>query len=375
MTTRIAVLGGGPAGLYAAWLWGRARPTDEVRLWERRAPGSSDGYGLIFGRTALAALGRTDPKLAAELNSAGVWFGMIRVQTAPSTAARTAPGFVGVHRSALLDLLYRRCRAVGVDLMHRQDAPDPLALAATHDLVIVADGASSLARARIADRLGSSEREVGVPFAWLSTRVPHDALTFRFGRSAGGGTYLGHVYPYGCGESTLLVEDLSAEGSAAAVSPDALVGSLFPGDAPRAVIGNNDGTVRWRAFRAVTNERWSTGNVVLVGDAAHTTHYSIGSGTKLALDDAWALVDVLLAAPDLASGLASYEACRRPVVERAQHVAETSREWFAAAASLVDRQAAEVLPTLITRGGRLGMHDLMLADGLGLPAPDGPGVL
>jgi anthraniloyl-CoA monooxygenase len=330
---RAVVIGGGPAGLYAAWWIRSLNRHADVTVWERHAPRETEGFGVIVSRSALSRIAVRDPELADGIIQAGASFASIQLLTADARERIASPGFTGIERGVLLGLLHDRCRQSGVTVYHRRAAPPVTELAGQADVVVIAEGVGSRSRDSLAPQFGTRITEHGMHYAWLGTSGRFEELTFTVQRERGG-TVLGHAYPYSPDRSTFLVEltlsDTVAAGVCEAEDPGApsipalerlLAGSL--GGYP--LLANRS---RWRRFRRVENDTWWTGNVVLIGDSAHTTHYSIGSGTKLALDDAAVLGEALAGEASITEAFLAYEAARRPVVAKAQDVAERSSMWF-----------------------------------------------
>ncbi|NJQ03808.1 hypothetical protein [Streptomyces zingiberis] len=372
---RIAVAGGGPAGLAFAAFARLAGPPDEVTVWERHRGEDTYGFGVILPPAALAALRSADPVLADRLAPHLTGWDEVTVDRRGRSLTVRAPRLGAVSRRTLLRLLRERCAELGVRLHLGVPAPDIAELRAGWDLVVAADGARSAVRTALAGEFRATTEELAPDYIWLGVEREFPGLTFLVADTPRG-PVTAHVYPYAPGRSTFLVE--------AAHRPD-------PGEPARLFAGPLDGArllenrSRWSRFPQLTTATWATGgtagsggiggsgrrrgagSVVLLGDAAHTAHYSIGSGTRLALDDARALVAALRSGHPLPRALAAYEAARRPAVDRTQRLGRVSAGWFAGLGAGRDPadgvRAGEATPErfltdLLTRGGRISLADL-----------------
>ena len=335
---RVAVIGGGPAGLATAALLRRNGVAGEVVLWERERSKDA-GFGVILPPGVQATATRMGAGVTEGLREASVdWRSMKVRRDGSSWSIPASPGLAAISRSAINAALWEACVVAGVR-MRVGLAPALTAISRVFDLVVCADGAGSIAAATGFD---VRVRRIGPPYVWLGLDEAVDSLEFT-AQATAAGTYISHAYPYSPSASTFLVEGPRAL-SAAAVS------ALFSRSV-RTAPGN--GALHWRSFRERTVHPWSLRNVVLVGDAAHTAHYSIGYGTALALDDAEALVRALSDESHLESALGRYEAVRRPVVERAQERGRVSAHWFSMLDDHMDLPLEKFAASLLTRGGRL----------------------
>lgn len=325
---RVAVIGGGPGGLYAAALLKRLDPAREVTVWERNAPDDTFGFGVVLSDETLGGIEHADPVVHDALRRHFVRWDDIDIVHRGRRHTSGGHGFAALGRQRLLDVLHGRCHDLGVDLRFRSTAPHPDRLAATHDLVVAADGINSTTRQARAEAFRPRVTAHRCRYIWLATDFAFDAFRFEIAETEHGVMQL-HAYPYAPDASTVIVEmreevwraagfdELGEEESAdrcAKVFAEALRG--------RPLRSNRSA---WTTFRTVTTEHWSHGNVVLLGDAAHTAHFSIGSGTKLAVEDALALAACLREHPDHDTALAAYEQERKPVVASTQRAA--GRAW------------------------------------------------
>src|SRR3954454_23581618 len=344
---RIAVLGGGPGGLFAAALAKSADPSREVTVFERNRAEDTFGFGVVFSDATLAGIHAADPVLRTALTEHGVHWDPIEVRLHAERLLCHGNGMAAVERKTLLSLMQRRAIEVGVDVRFSTEAdPDEL-LAAGYDLVVAADGANSRMRDRVAAVFGPSAHTATAKFVWLGTTYPFTGLTFVHERGPHG-VFAVHGYPIGNGVSTFIVE--TDEPSWRAAGLDRFDVSQPPGPSDEvtrayleklfadsidgcALLVNNS---RWGNFRTWCTSRWrhrvGSTAVVLLGDAAHTAHFSVGSGTKMAMEDAIALVAALEKTstdPDtIDAALAVYEAERSGPVARIQHSARPSLSWW-----------------------------------------------
>ncbi|MFI9029162.1 oxidoreductase [Streptomyces sp. NPDC053560] len=384
---RIAVVGGGPGGLYAAVLLKRLDPAREVTVWERNAPDDTFGFGVVLSDETLGGIEQADPVVHEALRREYVRWDDIDIVHRGHTLTSGGHGFAAVGRRRLLQLLHDRCRELGVWLRFRTEAPPAADLARDHDLVIAADGVHSATRGAHADVFRPRLTTHRCRYIWLSADLAFDAFRFEIAETEHGVVQL-HGYPYsrpplgdgrldaaaspgggalpGDGASTVIVEaheDVWRRAGWDACPVEESVeqcAKVFAASlAGRPLVSNNS---TWTAFRTVTNARWSHGNVVLLGDAAHTAHFSIGSGTKLAVEDALALAACLQEHVALPDALAAYEAERRPVVESTQRAARASLEWFENLGQYIDQPPRRFAFNLLTRSRRVTHDNLRLRD-------------
>ena len=344
MSRRIVCVGGGPAGLYTAIAARRAGLRDEIVVLERNPPGVTHGWGVVFWDDLLDTMHRIDPVSARALRTAAeVWDGQaLRVN-------HRAPVFLGgsgyaVGRRELLALLTARALELDVDVRFGTSVRSSVseALLAGADVLVAADGVNSALRAPHEDALGTTVDHGRQPYIWLGTRRRFSTFTFGF-VDTGVGWIWCHAYSFRADRSTFIVE--SSESTWRALGLDVmpvdaclrtledLFAHLLEGE-PLLLAETqrpaSDQPAPWTAFQRVDNPcRWHDGNLVLVGDAAHTTHFTIGSGTSLALGDAAVLGTRLAAQGPVEELLDGYEAERRAVVEPLQHEADRSTAWFA----------------------------------------------
>ncbi|MGN9793356.1 bifunctional salicylyl-CoA 5-hydroxylase/oxidoreductase [Streptomyces sp. OZ13] len=362
---RIAVIGGGPGGLYAAVLLKRLDPAREITVWERNAPDDTFGFGVVLSDETLGGIEHADPTVHGCLQREFVRWDDIDIGHRGQTLTSGGHGFAALGRRRLLEILHERCASLGVRLRFRTPAPPAAELAANHDLVIAADGVHSATREAHADVFAPHVTTHRCRYIWLAADFAFDSFRFEIAETEHGVMQL-HGYPFAADASTVIVEMREEVWRAAgfdtcdeqqSTERCAKVFAEVLGGRP--LRGNSSA---WTAFRTVVNERWSHGNIVLLGDAAHTAHFSIGSGTKLAVEDALALAACVEEQPDLATALAAYESERRPVVESTQRAAAASLRWFEELAFHTDQPPRLFAFNLLTRSRRVTHDNLRLRD-------------
>jgi len=361
---RIVSVGGGPAGLYFAILMKRADPAHDVVVLERNALGDTFGFGVVFSDATLENLAAADRPSHEAITRAFHPWDDIEIHWKGEVLRSTGHGFAGISRQRLLDVLAARARELGVKVETGREVEDPYALGDA-DLVLGADGVNSAVRRLGAADFGPQIDERPNRFVWLGTTRPFPAFTFWFKRNAHG-LWRVHAYQYEPDRSTFIVEATRATFEASGLDPadeDATV--AFCEDLFREELGGHrllKNRSLWRSFPTVRCRSWRRGNVVLVGDAAHTAHFSVGSGTKLAMEDAIALATALSRHGGVEAALAAYEAERRPVVESLQRAAQQSLSWFESTERYADDPPIRFGFSLLTRSLRLTHDDLRRRD-------------
>jgi 2-polyprenyl-6-methoxyphenol hydroxylase-like FAD-dependent oxidoreductase len=358
---RIVILGAGPAGLYLAYLIKRRAGFNTVSVIEQNAANATFGFGVVFSERALEFLRADDPEtFAAIAPRMETWNDMTLVHRNERIVI-DGIGFAAIGRLTLLQLLLARVRSVGVEPEFGRTATSLDELESA-DVVVGADGANSLVRRNLADWFGSNVTHLSNRFAWFGTSKAFDTLTQTF-RHTPFGDFNAHHYRYAPGRSTFIVETDAAtfahtgfERMADSESRE-LCEKIFAGAlGGHPLISNNS---IWRQFPLVRNKRWSHGKYVLIGDALHTAHFSIGSGTRLAMEDAIALDRALAANPrDVRAALAAYEIARRPVVDKLIAGADGSARWYEHFAEHLRLAPVDFAMSYITRSGRVDFERL-----------------
>jgi len=371
---RIAVIGGGPGGLYFAALAKQLGPDHEISVWERNAADDTFGFGVVFSDETLGGIAHADPVIHDQMEREFARWDDIDVHYRGEVVTSGGHGFAALGRKRLLEILQRRCADLGVDVHFSSTAPEVEQLSADYDLVVAADGVNSLVRTKYADHFLPTLDVRRCRYMWLGTDKVFEAFTFDILETPHGVMQM-HGYPFDAQGSTFIVEmhddvwrragfdtipahDLgpgeSDEVSVTAVRE--LFADVLDG---HEVLANNS---RWVSFTTVRNERWFHDNVVLLGDAAHTAHFSIGSGTKLAMEDALSLAACLHESPDLADALGAYEEERKAVVVSTQRAAQASLEWFENLGQYTHQHPVQFAFNILTRSRRITYDNLRLRD-------------
>jgi len=363
---RASILGGGPAGLYTSILFKKAFPDAEVGVWERNKADDTFGWGVVFSDETLGHFEAADPETYAEIRRGFVNWTDIETWIGGEWTRSTGHGFCGMSRKRLLEIFQQRARGLGVELHFQHGLSDESALPSS-DVVIAADGIQSAIRAKHADWFCPTVDWRKAKFTWLGTTKPLQAFTFVFLETEWG-VFQVHAYPFQpdlstwiveCHETTWLRAGLEHATEAETVAFCERIFAPFL-DGHRLLSNRSI----WRTFPTVRCERWSHGNVVLLGDAVHTAHFSIGSGTKLAMEDAIALVDAFKThgAGDVPATLRAYEDARRLDVLKLQRAAQTSLEWFENTGRHVRQTPIEFTFNLMTRSKRITYENLAKRD-------------
>lgn len=365
---RIVCIGGGPAGLYFALLMKQARPEATITVVERNRPDDTFGWGVVFSDQTLSNLAHADsPTYDAILASFYHW-DEIDVHFKGRTIISGGHGFCGIARKRLLHILQECCAELGVELIFQTEVMDD-EVYADADLVVASDGVNSRLRRKYAEHFRPEIEKRRCKYIWLGTHQRFDAFTFAFEETEWG-WFQAHAYTFDNETSTFIVETPEENWYRAgldSMSADESVAfclRLFACYLGGHALLNNARHLAnpWLNFLRVTNEHWTHGNIVLLGDAAHTAHFSIGSGTKLAMEDAIALAQALQRHDDISAALQSYEAERKIEVIKLQNAARNSTDWFENVKRYTVLEAEQFTYSLLTRSQRISHENLRLRD-------------
>jgi 2-polyprenyl-6-methoxyphenol hydroxylase-like FAD-dependent oxidoreductase len=357
---RIAVIGGGPGGLYFAYLWKKRHPQAQVDLFEQNAGDATWGFGVVFSEQALEFLRADDPETVDAIAPRMESWSNITLNLRGESTAIDGIGFASIGRLELLQILQVRARGAGVALHHDTVIESVEALQVYnpkgYDLIVAADGLNSMVRRSFEKEFGASISHSTNQFAWYGTTRTFATLSQTF-VATDLGTFNAHHYRYSPGMSTFLVEcdaaTFAAYGFAGKTIEEsqAICEQVFADTLGGHRLISNKSV--WRNFPWVWNEHWSHRNMVLIGDALHSAHFSIGSGTRLAIEDAIALTKALEAEAHLPRALTRYQAERKPVVQKLVTAARTSAGWYEAFPAHMQLGLMDFAHGYITRSGRI----------------------
>ncbi|HET9525544.1 MAG TPA: FAD-dependent monooxygenase [Pyrinomonadaceae bacterium] len=362
---RITIIGGGPAGLYFAILMKKANPAHQISIYERNGPDDTFGWGVVFSGKTLANLRAADQESHAEITQQFEAWDNVDVVHRSDKISIHGNSFSGIARLQLLNIIQRRAADLGVEVSYRTEIQDLEPLRNDCDLFVGADGVNSTVRLRYADKFKPDLDARAHRYIWYGTNQLFHGLTLTF-REYEAGVFAAHSYKFNKTTSTFIVEcdPRTWERAGFATMSDAdtreYVGKVFANDLKgNTLLSNNS---KWINFLLVKNTDWFFDNVVLLGDALHTAHFSIGSGTKLAMEDAIALAQSFQETNNVTEALANFTATRRPVIEDYQAAAFESMKWFENAAQCMHLSPMELAFSVMTRSGRVTYDDLKKRD-------------
>ena len=362
---KINIIGGGPAGMYFAILMKKADPAHEITVYERNGPDDTFGWGVVFSGKTLNNLRAADEESHAEITRAFAAWDNVDIVHGQEKISIHGNSFSGIARLQLLKILQRRCEQLGIQLLFRTEVPDLDILRTSCDLLVAADGVNSTARKQYAPRFRPALDLRPNRYIWYGTNRLFHGLTLTF-RVNEAGVFAAHSYKFNQTTSTFIIEcDQETWNAAgfATMSDDETrhyLEKVFAGDLDgRPLLSNKS---QWINFLLVKNANWFFENVVMIGDALHTAHFSIGSGTKLALEDAIALFDSFRKTGTVADALREFELTRKPVIEEYQAAAYESMRWFENAREYMQLSPIELAFVLMTRSGKVDYEDLKRRD-------------
>jgi 2-polyprenyl-6-methoxyphenol hydroxylase-like FAD-dependent oxidoreductase len=352
---RIAVIGGGPGGLYFSYLWKKRHPDAHIDLFEQNAAGATWGFGVVFSEQALEFLRADDPDTVDAITPRMESWKNITLNLREESVEIDGVGFSSIGRLELLRILQARAASVGVTPRYDTQVASVDQLAG-YDLIVAADGLNSLVRRTFEGDFGTSLSYSANKFAWYGTTKRFETLSQTFVKTDLG-TFNAHHYRYSPDMSTFLVEcDLPTWQHCGFADKTidqsrTICERVFAATLEGHPLVSNKSV--WRNFPWIWNERWSFKNMVLIGDALHSAHFSIGSGTRLAIEDAIALTKALEAEQDLATALGRYQSERQPVVKKLVTAARTSADWYARFPEHMKLGLMDFAYSYVTRSGRI----------------------
>ncbi|MEO6224433.1 MAG: bifunctional salicylyl-CoA 5-hydroxylase/oxidoreductase [Sphingomicrobium sp.] len=369
---KIACIGGGPAGLYFAISMKLRDASHDIELFERNPPGVTFGWGVVFSDQTVDNLAANDPQSAKLIADEFAHWDDIDVHFRGETITSGGHGFIGIGRKRLLEILQDRARELGIVIQFDAECDPADSKWRDYDLVIGADGINSRFRDSAPDAFGVDVDTRANRFVWLATSKPFEAFTFAFEQTEHGWIWA-HAYRFAPDCSTFIVEcsDATWRGlgfdrmnqADSIAACERIFAKYLDGHPLQSNASHLVGSAAWLQFRRIKCDRWASGNIILLGDAAHTAHFSIGSGTKLALEDAIKLAQVLNRdGLSLAGALDEYQAERSLEVLKLQNSARNSTEWFETVERYVHFEPLQFAYSLLTRSQRISHENLRLRD-------------
>ena len=362
---KIDIIGGGPAGMYFAILMKKADPGRDITIYERNGPDDTFGWGVVFSGKTLANLRAADDASHAEITSEFEAWDNVDVVHGNEKISIHGNSFSGIARIRLLKILQRRCEQLGIQIHFRTEVNDIDSLKSASDLLVGADGVNSTVRQKFAGQFQPKLSTRPNKYIWYGTNQLFHGLTLTF-RDNDAGVFSAHSYKFDQTTSTFIVECDEATWNQAGFATMSetktrdFIGEVFRADlGGHALLSNNS---KWINFLLVKNSHWHFENVVLLGDALHTAHFSIGSGTKLAMEDAIALKQCFDTSSDINASLRQFEHIRKPVIEDYQAAAYESMRWFENAREYIHLSPIEIAYSLMKRSGRVDDGELRKRD-------------
>jgi anthraniloyl-CoA monooxygenase len=362
---KITIVGGGPSGLYFAILMKKLDPLHEITVIERDGPDDTFGWGIVFSDQTFSYLKENDqPSFSSIIESCQTWDNVDVVHKGRKVTIR-GNRFSGIARLQFLNILHARCRELGVELRFHTNVADTIELQGS-DLLVGADGANSLVRRAYAEFFRPVVDVRKNKYIWLGTHQLFHGLTLTF-REHGGGLFIAHSYKFNETTSTFIVECDERTWRRAGFDRKSdeetceYLAEVFKDDlGGHRLLSNN--FVKWLNFPLIKNNQWHHENIVLLGDALHTAHFSIGSGTKLALEDSIALAGCFESTSDVENALAEFQRTRKPVVDAIQEAAYSSLLMFEDAAEWMDLEPVPFAYKMMTRSKKIDYEKLKRRD-------------
>ena len=362
---KIDIIGGGPAGMYFAILMKKANAAHDITIYERNGPDDTFGWGVVFSGKTLRNLASADPESHGEITREFSAWDNVDVVHRDAKISIHGNSFSGIGRLRLLKILQRRCEHLRIQIRFHTEVADVLALANQSDLLIGGDGVNSTVRSVFSKQFQPDLSVRPNKYIWFGTNGLFHGLTLTF-RESEAGVFAAHSYKFRATTSTFIVEcdpDTWNAAGFADMSDEATrdyLGKVFAHDlGGQGLLSNNS---KWINFVLVKNANWSFEHVGLLGDALHTAHFSIGSGTKLAMEDAIALKECFDETEDPFRALPRFQAIRKPVIEDYQAAAYESMDWFEHARDYIHLSPIELAYSLMTRSGRVDDEELARRD-------------
>jgi anthraniloyl-CoA monooxygenase len=374
---KINIIGGGPAGMYFAILMKQAAAAHQITIYERNGPDDTFGWGVVFSGKTLAALRRADEASHTEITRDFEAWDNVDVVHRGQKISIHGNSFSGIARLRLLKILQRRCEELGISVNFRREIADVDAIKSECDLLIGADGVNSLVRESLKQHFQPNLSSRPNKYIWYGTNQLFHGLTLTFHETPAG-VFAAHSYKFDQTTSTFIVEcDQQTWNNAGFAEKSdeetrAYLADVFAPDLKgHPLLSNNS---KWINFVFVKNGRWSSGNVALLGDALHTAHFSIGSGTKLAMEDAIALKQCFDETNDVSMALQRFEEVRKPVIEEYQAAAYESMVWFENARQYMHLDPLALAYSLMTRSKRIDYETLKRRDPAFIEAYESSGI-